>query len=126
MSSPSSNTLVPMIASMRPDATPSTILTRGRLHLGKRVVVCSNVSQSSTTTRLDPIESHRLVKRAEAARFCGLSPKAWDSYWIHHDDLRKGVRTTRVPDSRPGRGSGQAHRKWPLYVLLRHTDVECR
>jgi hypothetical protein len=83
------------------------------------------VAQHSNSTS-DLLERNRLVKRAEAARFFGMSPKAWDAYWIHHEDLRGAVRTTRVPDSRAGRGVGQAHRKWPLAALLRHIDRQCR
>lgn len=84
------------------------------------------MKQYSNNARLDLLDRHRLVKRSEAARLLGMSPKAWDSYWLQHDDLRRAVRTTRVPDSRPGRGGGQPHRKWPLHVLLRHIEVECR
>ena len=74
----------------------------------------------------DLLERSRLVKRGEAARLFGMSPKAWDSYWTHHEDLCRGVRTTPVPDTRPGRGNGQPHRKWPLRVLLRHIERQCR
>jgi hypothetical protein len=84
------------------------------------------MEQHSTFTGLDTIERNRLVKRSEAARLLGMSPKAWDSYWLLHEDLRRAVRTTRVPDARPRRGGGQAHRKWPLHVLVRHIDLECR
>ena len=84
------------------------------------------MAQYSNDTRLDLLERNRLVKRSEAARLLGMSPKAWETYWLQHEDLRRAVRTTRVPDARPGRGSGQPHRKWPLNVLLRHIDVECR
>ncbi len=82
------------------------------------------VAQHSNSTS-DLLERNRLVKRAEAARLLGLSPKAWDAYWPEHEDLRRAVRTTRVPDKRPGRGGGQPHRKWPLRALLRFIEEHC-